>query len=506
MQMPLEPPEPPIEVPLKRSQPDLTVKVGAMLPEADRLHLIDFLRKNADVFAWSPKEMPRIDPEVVQHRLNINPEEQPDKEDTAFVTNRGAYYYKVMPFGLKNAGATYQWMVDKLFKHQLGRNMEVYVDDMIVTSKITGTHLADLAKMFNMLRRFNMRLNPTKCIFGVSSRRFLSFIIHQRGIDTNLKKSDSFTWIPKCKEAFEKLKACLTRLPQLASPELGETLGLYLVASAQAISSVLVQEVPPAQQPVHYVSHTLGRLEAWYSLIEKLALALIKMARKLQSYFQAHTIRVIIDQPLIAIKAQALADFIFELTPEDHAVGWENNQNMWTLHIDGSSTSGAVRVGLILKGSSEETYERSLQLQFRATNNEAEYEALLHGLHLALEMHVDGLEVFSDSQLVTGHVNGSYEARDPTMVSYLMEAKRLAHRFNRLSITRIAQAQNVRADALARSASTHSPGSAPTTESIATPTVTTHEVAETNSPPSWMEEILRYKVGGEEPDDLVAAR
>ena len=75
-------------------------------------------------------------------------------------------------------------------------------------------------------------------------------------------------------------------------------------------------------------------------------------------------------------------------------------------------------------------------------------------------MHVDDLEVFSDSQLVTGHVIRSYEARDLTMVSYLMEAKRLAHRFNRLSIARIPRAQNVRADALARSASTRSLGSA----------------------------------------------
>nr|XP_018682885.1 PREDICTED: uncharacterized protein LOC108953088 [Musa acuminata subsp. malaccensis] len=101
-----------------------------------------------------------------------------DQENIAFVTNSGAYCYKVMPFGLKNARATYQRMVDKLFKHQLSRNMEVYVDDMIIKSKVASAHLIDLVETFQMLRRFNMRLNPMKCVFVVSSGRFLGFVIH----------------------------------------------------------------------------------------------------------------------------------------------------------------------------------------------------------------------------------------------------------------------------------------------------------------------------------------
>ena len=174
---------------------------------------------------------------------------------------------------------------------------------------------------------------------------------------------------------------------------------------------------------------------------------------KVAAYFQAHTIKVITDQPLrqilsnfdasdrmlrwsvelskfdiqyslrTTIKAQVLADFISKLTPEDHAVGQGNNQDARTLYVDGLSTTGAAEVGLVLKSPSGETYKRLLQLQFQATNNEAEYEVLLHGLCLTLEMHVDDLEVLSDSQLVMRHVNGNYEARDPTMASYLMEAK-----------------------------------------------------------------------------------
>ena len=194
-------------------------------------------------------------------------------------------------------------MVDNLFKHRLERNMEVYMDDMIVKSKTTSAHLADLAETFQTLRRFNMRLNPTKCVFGVNSGKFLNFIIHQRGIDANpekvraitkmpsprsikevqrlagklaalnrfmsrsgdkclpffraLRQADSFTWTPECEEAFKRLKAFLVRLPRLASPELGETLGLYLAASAQAVSSVLVRETPPKQQPIYYINHIL---------------------------------------------------------------------------------------------------------------------------------------------------------------------------------------------------------------------------------------------------------
>nr|XP_009383604.1 PREDICTED: uncharacterized protein LOC103971335 [Musa acuminata subsp. malaccensis] len=111
-----------------------------------------------------------------------------DQEHIAFITDRGVYCYKVMLFGLKNTGGTYQRIVNELFKQQLRRNMEVYVDNMIVKSKSASTHMADLAETFRTLKRFGMRLNPSKCVFGVRSGKFFRFIIHQRGIDANPKK------------------------------------------------------------------------------------------------------------------------------------------------------------------------------------------------------------------------------------------------------------------------------------------------------------------------------
>ena len=111
-----------------------------------------------------------------------------DQEKTAFITSQGLYCYKVMPFGLKNAGATYQRLVNKMFNKQIGRNMEVYVDDMLVKSKEELTHLDDLRETFATLKQYQMKLNPSKCVFGVASGKFLGFMMSQRGIEANPEK------------------------------------------------------------------------------------------------------------------------------------------------------------------------------------------------------------------------------------------------------------------------------------------------------------------------------
>ena len=102
--------------------------------------------------------------------------------------SQGFYCYKVMPFGLKNVGAIYQRLVNKMFSKQIGRNMKVYVDDMLVKSKEELAHLDDLKEMFATLRQYQMKLNPSKCVFGVVSRKFLGFMVSQRGIEANPEK------------------------------------------------------------------------------------------------------------------------------------------------------------------------------------------------------------------------------------------------------------------------------------------------------------------------------
>lgn len=119
-----------------------------------------------------------------------------DQEHTSFRTDKEVYCYKVMPFGLKNAGATYQRLVNRMFKGQIGRNMEVYVDDMLVKSKTAKGHARDLEEGFATLRRYDMKLNPLKCTFGVASGKFLGFIVSARGIEANPAKIQALIDMP----------------------------------------------------------------------------------------------------------------------------------------------------------------------------------------------------------------------------------------------------------------------------------------------------------------------
>ena len=120
----------------------------------------------------------------------------PDQEHTSFVTDKGLYCYNVMPFGLKNAGPTYQRLVNRMFASQIGVNMEVYVEDMLMKSKGQKNHIQDLTECFSILRKYNMKLNPQKCSFGVSSGNFLGFIVNARGIESNPDKIKALIDMP----------------------------------------------------------------------------------------------------------------------------------------------------------------------------------------------------------------------------------------------------------------------------------------------------------------------
>ena len=111
-----------------------------------------------------------------------------DQERTSFVTSQGLFCYKVMSFGLKNAGATYQRLMNKMYAHQIGRNVQVYVDDMLVKSLRENDHLDDLQETFDTLRSYNMKLNPSKYVFGVTTGKFLGFMVSQKGIEVNPEK------------------------------------------------------------------------------------------------------------------------------------------------------------------------------------------------------------------------------------------------------------------------------------------------------------------------------
>jgi len=264
-----------------------------------------------------------------------------DEEKTSFITDGVLYCYNMMPFCLKNPGATYQRLVNKMFRNQIGRNIEVYVDDMLVKSRKAIGHLVDLEETFNTLRRYRMKLNLAKCAFGVSSGKFLGFMVSSRGIEAHLEKirvvlemqapctpkqlqqltrriaalnrfisrstdkclpffkilRKTFVWSNECEEAFGLLKEYLANPPLLSSPKEGKILYLYLLVSPSAVSSVLVREESGLQKPVYFTSKALHGAEGRYPRIEKLAFSLITSARRLKPYFQAHAIRVLTEYP-----------------------------------------------------------------------------------------------------------------------------------------------------------------------------------------------------------------
>ena len=268
--------------------------------------------------------------------------DEEDQEKTSFITSQGLLCYKVMPFSLKNSGVTYQRLVNHMFRPQIGRNVKVYVDDMLVKSLDKEIHLDDLQETFDTLSRYQMKLNPNKCAFGVSSGKFLGFIVSQRGIEANPDKIQAildmeppknikevqsligqvatlnrfvskatnkclpffkilkkeFEWMDESQKAFQDLKVYLTTAPLLSPSILGEELYLYLAVSPHTVSSALVREEGKVQKPVYYTSRALRGAEGRYPLMEKLAFTLITASRKLRHYFQAYVIIVMTDHPL----------------------------------------------------------------------------------------------------------------------------------------------------------------------------------------------------------------
>ena len=228
-----------------------------------------------------------------------------DQEKTSFVTSQGLFYYEVMPFSLKNVGATYQRLVNHMFRPQIGRNVEVYVDDMLVKSLDEEEHLDDLQETFDTLRRFNMKLNPSKCVFGVSSGKFLEFMVSHREIEANPEKikailnmkppqsikevqsligrvtalnrfvfkatnkcfpffkvlKKAFDWMDECQKAFQDLKTYLVTAPLLSPSMIGEELYLYLAVTPHAVSSALIREKGRVQKLVYYTSRALRGVE-----------------------------------------------------------------------------------------------------------------------------------------------------------------------------------------------------------------------------------------------------
>ncbi|RDX91446.1 rnhA, partial [Mucuna pruriens] len=202
-----------------------------------------------------------------------------------------------------------------------------------------------------------------------------------------------------------------------------------------------------------------------YQKIEKAALAVVVASRRLCPYFQNFGIVVKTDLPIRQelrkpdlagrMVAQALADFLTELIlgEADGSVD-ETNAGEWYLSVDGSSNHSGSGAGFFLEGPAGIVIEQSLHFEFKANNNQAEYEALLAGMRLAQELEVKKLTAKSDSKLVNGQVNGEYQTRDPQLVKYWEKARKMALTFESFVLVHVPRDHNERADLLAKLAST----------------------------------------------------
>ena len=134
----------------------------------------------------------------------------------SFVTPIGNYHYKVMPFGLKNTGSMYQRMMTKMFESQICKNIEVYIDDIVVKSKIVSKQVGDLINIFEILKGHKLYLNASKCFFGVGSGKFLCYMVTHWGIEVNLDQIKAINslqhpWNSKEVQKLTGMKAALNR-------------------------------------------------------------------------------------------------------------------------------------------------------------------------------------------------------------------------------------------------------------------------------------------------------
>ena len=140
------------------------------------------------------------------NQIKMAPE---DMEKTTFITPWGTFYYRVMPFGLKNASAKYRRAMTTLFHDMMPKEIEVYVDDMIVKSRTKVEHVEHLLKLFQHLRKYKLRLNPNKCTFGVRSSKLLGFIVSEKGIEVDPAKVKAIQEMPAVRPQFWALRSLM---------------------------------------------------------------------------------------------------------------------------------------------------------------------------------------------------------------------------------------------------------------------------------------------------------
>ncbi|CAN6687889.1 unnamed protein product [Malus baccata var. baccata] len=427
----------------------------------------------------------------------------------------GAYEYLVMPFGLKNVGATYQRAMNAIFHDLIGQSMEVYIDDIVVKSKTEEQHLVDLRQALTRMRIHKLKMNPKKCAFGVRAGNFLGFLVHQRGVEVDknksrailesppptnkvqlqrllgkinflrrfianlagkiqpltpllrLKDKENFEWGPTHQQAFDSIKAYLTSPPVLVPPQRGKPLKLYISASEKSIGSLLAQNNEGGkEQAVYYLSRILTEVETRYSPVERLCLALYFTASKLRHYMlpchvhiiaKTDVIKYMLSKPMLAGRIGkwilALSEFSFQYVPQ-RAVKGQAIADFLTEHQE-SQSEKATGAGIVIINPQGVYHYYSFLLDYQEnTNNQAEYKALIIGLEILMDLGAAEVEIFGDSELVINQLNGEFKCRHITMAGYYMAATQLLSFWeSEISVNHIPRGSNLAANEMAQLAS-----------------------------------------------------
>ncbi|XP_017406411.1 uncharacterized protein LOC108319700 [Vigna angularis] len=273
------------------------------------------------------------------------------------------------------------------------RCMEVYVDDMVVRSKSVEDHVKDLTDVFGQVRKYGMRLNPAKCTFKVPAGNFLGFILMARGIEANpdkckvvMKKSVETSWDDRCEEALSEVKGILANLFWMGRPDPKHDLYLFLAASKETINvDMSHQLVVRTDHPIANIlrkTNLVGRIVGWSVKLSEFGLR-----------FESHG----------SVRGQHLDDFAVELPQQG-----DEPLRPWKLYIN---------------------------------NNQAEYEEVISGLELAKDLVDHSVECWTDSQLVVGKLNGSFQTKDDQLLRYYHKTKELIKQFQTVEVKHVPKAK-----------------------------------------------------------------
>jgi ribonuclease HI len=303
-----------------------------------------------------------------------------------------------------------------------------------------------------------------------------------------LKHQEKFVWNPKADQALTQLKDFLSRPPVLRAPRKKEQLLLYLAATTHVVNSAIVVErqedghAYPVQRPVYFVSEVLSESKARYQPVHNLPYAVLITSRKLRHYFQEYSISVVTDyslsvilrnqdatgriskwafelgalnidfKPRIAIKSQELVDFTAEWR-EDQLPTPTQRPEHWVMFFDGSLKLEGAGAGVLLISPIGEQLMYVL-IFWKVSNNEAEYEALLHGLCLTVSLGIKQLLVYGDFAVVINQVNKSWDHNKENVDAYYLEVCKLENKFNGLEFHHVIREYNVAADVMSKLDST----------------------------------------------------